>query len=131
MTIDTRYQPRLDLEVEVQIVYRNRCIPAQSQNLSRGGMFLKTPAMTIPTGTFIGLEFQINETKWQIDGLVVRRNEEGLGAIFRTPQPELFKTTANYRKAIKSKTARKVQAAVKLSNTALPKTPVPRSNADF
>ena len=131
MTIDTRYQSRVDMEVEVQIVHRNRSIHALSRNLSRSGIFLTTEAMTIPTGTFIGLEFAMDDVKWQIDGLVVRQDEEGIGAIFRMPQPELFTTATNRKQASEQKSPRKVSAANKMPGAAHSKVLPPRSNADY
>lgn len=131
MTIDMRYQSRVDLEIEVQIVLRNRSIHALCKNFSRSGMFLATEAMTIPSGTFIELEFAMDEIKWQIDGLVVRQDEKGIGAIFRMPQPELFTTASSHKKAAGRKTRRKVPAAVNLSGSAQSKILPPGSSADF
>lgn len=131
MTIDTRYQSRVDLEVEVQIVHRSRSIHALSKNLSRSGMFLATEAMTIPTGTFIELEFAMDDVQWQIDGLVVRQDEEGIGALFRMPQPELFTNATNRKKASVHRKPRKVPAAPKMSDSVRSKVLPPRSNADY
>ncbi|MCB1869844.1 MAG: PilZ domain-containing protein [Gammaproteobacteria bacterium] len=131
MTVDTRYQPRVDLGIEVQIVHRSRSIRALSQNLSRGGIFLNTTAIKIPTGTFVGLEFAIDDTTWQIDGLVVRQDKAGIGAIFRVPQPELFKIAANYKKASAGKPPHKLPATSKISDATRRKTPAPSSNADY
>lgn len=131
MTIDTRYQPRMDLEIEVRIVHRSRCIHALSQNLSRGGIFLKTDSLKISTGTFVALEFALDQTMWQVDGLVVRQDEEGIGAIFRGPQPELFKAAAKFKKASDIKTLHKLPIARKLSKAARPKVPTSGSNADL
>jgi len=131
MTIDTRYQPRIDLETEVQIVHRSRSIRALSRNLSRGGVFLRTDATKIPSGTYIGMEFWIDDTRWQIDGLVVRQDEEGMGAIFKMPQPELYRTAANFNKASTGKPRRELRPGLKLANASRRKATVQGSNADL
>ena len=94
-------------------------------------MFLTTEAMTIPTGTFIELEFALDDVRWQIDGLVVRQDEEGIGAIFKMPQPELFTNATNRKPASRYKPPRKVPAAVEISSAAQSKVLPPRSNADY
>ncbi|MCB1852050.1 MAG: PilZ domain-containing protein [Gammaproteobacteria bacterium] len=99
MTVDTRYQSRTNIRIPVEIIHRGRCVHARTRNLSIGGMFIETSALKIPSGTLIGLEFSLNDTQWQIDGLVVRQDGDGLGTIFRMPQPELFKSAADHVKA--------------------------------
>ena len=131
MTIDTRHQPRVELEIEIQIIHRNRCVRALTKNLSSSGMFLQADAMRIPTGTFIGLEFAMHDVVWQIDGLVVRQAEEGVGALFRVPQPELFKSAANIKKASTGNRIRNQPKSLNRSHSAQAKVIVPRSNADL
>jgi len=126
MTVDTRYQPRIDLDIEVEIIYRKRCIQTRSRNVSSGGMFLATAGMTIPPGTFIGMEFTIGEKPWQIDGLVIRQNEIGIVCLFRMPQPELHKSAGNYRKSLENK----APARLKRPNPTQPNAHLARSTAE-
>ena len=99
MTVDTRYRPRIDLDIDVQVIHRKRCIRARSKNVSSGGIFLVTNATTIPPGTFIGLEFAVDATTWQIDGLVIRQDQDGIVCLFRMPQPELLKSALDFHSA--------------------------------
>ena len=119
MTVDTRYQPRVDLDIEVQVIHRKRCIHARSKNVSSGGIFLLADATSIPPGTFIGLEFTIGDTSWQIDGLVIRQDHEGIVCLFRMPQPELLKIARNPEQNRKKGASGETPAAPRLINSAL------------
>lgn len=99
MTVDTRHQSRVDLDIDVLIAHRKRSIRARSKNVSSSGMFLHISSTTIPPGTFIGLEFMVDDTSWQIDGLVVRQDAKGIGCLFRMSQPELMNSALHIHKA--------------------------------
>lgn len=104
MTVDTRHQARVDLDIDVLIAYRKRCIRARSVNVSDSGMFLQVNSTTIPPGTYIGLEFVIDNTSWQIDGLVVRQDANGIGCLFRMAQPELISSALGMHRAAQTGT---------------------------
>lgn len=91
MTVEMRHQQRICLEFQVHIIYRRRLFQAAAANLSSEGMFLRTGATTIPTGTLIELEFGLGAHKWQIAGLVLRQSPGAIAILFRDPQSELFK----------------------------------------
>jgi hypothetical protein len=98
MSIEKRYQERVDLEFDAQLVYRRRGFPVRIKNLSTEGIFLETGVLTIPTGTLVDMEFDLAEHSWQISGLVVHRAPEGIGVMFRMDQPELFSLAREVRK---------------------------------
>ena len=95
MTIETRHQRRVRLNFDVNIIYRGRLFQASAGNLSSEGMFLRTDALTLPTGTLIEMEFKLGVIKWLIAGLVVRQSPSGIGIMYRNPQMALFELASN------------------------------------
>jgi hypothetical protein len=91
MTVDTRHQARIELDCEAHIFYRQRCFRARAANFSCDGMYLRTHALTLPTGTLIEIELPLADQYRRIAGLVVRQGERGIGVLFRTPQQEIYR----------------------------------------
>lgn len=91
MAIEKRHCLRTDLGIEAQILYRGRSFSARTHNLSRDGLFLQTGPLTIPSGILIEISLTLGRDQWQIAGLVTRSGTEGIGVMFRMPQPELYR----------------------------------------
>ncbi len=91
MAIEKRHCPRTDLSIEAQILYRGRSFSARAHNLSRDGLFLQTGPLTIPSGMLIEISLTLGRNQRQITGLVTRSGAEGIGIMFRIPQPELYR----------------------------------------
>ncbi|MCG8428896.1 MAG: PilZ domain-containing protein [Chromatiales bacterium] len=89
MSIERRYNKRIEYRHQAQIVYGGRGFPVTIKNLSAEGMFLETHLLTIPTGNLVELEFTLGEQNWSISALVIHANRHGLGVAFKTSQPEL------------------------------------------
>ncbi|EGV51270.1 PilZ domain-containing protein [endosymbiont of Riftia pachyptila] len=92
MTIEKRYNRRIPITFDVQIIHRNRCITAQANGTSSTGISLRDKALTIPTGRFIEMSFNLGAHQWQVFGLVIWSTPEQIGIMFQFPQPELFET---------------------------------------
>ena len=90
MTIEKRHCPRIDLDAHAQILYRGRSFSARARTLSRDGLLLQTGPLTIPSGMLIEISLNLDHDQWQLTGLVTRSGPEGIGIMFRTPQPELY-----------------------------------------
>ena len=91
MGFERRLSPRIDHGFDVEIRYRDRrAFIAYAQNLSQSGIYLRTGSLSIPGGTLVDLQFTLDGELWQMAALVVRRDGEGIGLLFRIPQPELY-----------------------------------------
>lgn len=105
MTVERRYSTRYAVDLQVHIVYRRRrFFNAQGRNLSEQGMYLDVRAITLPTGTLIELELECLGQEWRVPAIVVHHQVNGIGVMFRDPQPEL------YRGLIESSTAQRPPA---------------------
>jgi hypothetical protein len=92
MTIERRHSPRIEADIETQILHRGRCFFTRVANLSREGLFLQTDALTIPPGMFIDISLNVGTHHWQMSGLVIWSCPKGIGVVFRISQPELYET---------------------------------------
>lgn len=90
MSVERRCHKRIGREFDVIIRYRQRSFVGRTGNLSMGGIFLQSEFLTIPTGTMIELEVGLKGRDWQLAGLVMHADSQGIGVMFRTLQPELF-----------------------------------------
>jgi hypothetical protein len=90
MTIEKRHSPRIEAEIETQILHRGRCFSTRVTNLSREGLFLQTDSLTIPPGMFIDISLSVGNHHWQMSGLVIWSCPKGIGVVFRISQPELY-----------------------------------------
>lgn len=92
MTVERRCRARHRVEVPVYIRYRKRpFLGARAVNLSEGGMFLAVKALTLPIGTAIELEIRSLGRRWLLPAFVIHGNGQGIGVMFRDPQPGLFR----------------------------------------
>lgn len=92
MSVERRYSARHPLDLRVHIRYRKRrfyC--ARARNLSVDGMYLEVQAVTLPTGTLVELEFECQGSNRLLPAIVVHHAGNGVGVMFRDPQPALFK----------------------------------------
>jgi hypothetical protein len=90
MTLERRHCHRIEMDTNVQIVYRERSFMAHAVNLSRDGIYLKTEALTFPVGTMVELHMNVDGGQWQIPGLIIWSSRNGMGLMFQTPQAELY-----------------------------------------
>ena len=91
MTAERRYSARQPIDLRVEVLYgRRRFNGARARNLSNQGMFLTLPKVTLPAGTPVTLELSCFGREWLIAAVVVHRRLEGVGVMFREPQPALY-----------------------------------------
>ena len=90
MAFERRHSNRIEMDSDVQILYRGRSFMAKAANLSRDGVFLKTEALTFPVGMMVELHLSIEERQWQIPGLVIWSSRNGIGLMFQAPQSEIY-----------------------------------------
>ncbi len=90
MALERRHSHRIEMNRDVQILYRGRSFMAKAANLSKDGVFLKTEALTFPVGMMVEFHMGIEERQWQIPGLVIWSSRNGIGLMFQTPQTELY-----------------------------------------
>lgn len=96
MALERRHSHRIDMDDDVQILYRGRSFMAKAANLSRDGVFLKTEALTFPVGMMVELHMSLEERQWQIPGLVIWSSRNGIGLMFQTPQTELYQEVLSH-----------------------------------
>jgi hypothetical protein len=90
MTIERRHSPRIETQIEAQILHRGRCFFTRVTNLSKEGLFLQTDTLTIPPGMFVDISLNVGTNHWQMSGLVIWSSAKGVGVVFRISQPELY-----------------------------------------
>jgi hypothetical protein len=91
MTAERRYSARHPIDLKVEVLYgRRRFNGARARNLSNQGMFLTLPKVTLPAGTPVTLELSCLGREWLIAAVVIHRGIEGVGVMFREPQPALY-----------------------------------------
>lgn len=92
MSVERRYSTRHPVNFLVYIRYRRRRFSeAAARNLSVQGLYLEVKALTVPTGTFVELEFDCLGREWLLPALVIHREANGIGIMFCDPQPELYR----------------------------------------
>jgi len=92
MAVQKRYQTRLEINREIQLIYRKRAFTAYATDLSSEGMGLKIEALSIPTGMFLELDLQINGEHWQIPAVITHCSPNNLGVMFLAKQDRLYST---------------------------------------
>jgi hypothetical protein len=91
MTAERRYSARHPVDLKVEVLYgRRRFNGARARNLSNQGMLLSLPKVTLPPGTPVTLELSCLGREWLIAAVVIHRGLEGVGVMFREPQPALY-----------------------------------------
>ncbi len=95
MAVQKRYQTRLTIDQEIQLIYRKRAFTASAIDLSAEGMGLQVGALSIPTGMFLELDFHINGTHWQIPTVITHSSPNNLGVMFLTKQEPLYCSLLN------------------------------------
>ena len=93
MNLEGRYSARLPVDLRVHIRYRKRRLrSAHLRNLSTDGMILDVQSVTLPTGTLVELELEMDSGSkdLRIPAMVVHHDGLGIGVMFRYSQPELF-----------------------------------------
>lgn len=90
MAVQKRYQARLKVNKEIQLIYRKRSFTAYAVNLSSEGMGLQIEALSIPTGMFLELDFHIGDKHWQIPAAVTHSSTRELGVMFLSKQDQLY-----------------------------------------
>ena len=89
MIIEKRHLKRIQEKFNAQLAYRGRTFSVKASNLSDGGMYLETNTLQIPQGMLVDLEFYHGGNNWRISGLIVHRNSQGFGIMFKNIQPEI------------------------------------------
>jgi hypothetical protein len=91
MSVEKRYSKRYPVDCDVYIRYRKqRAFPAQAEDCSLYGMYLKTENLTLLTGAMVELDIFLEGRNWEITGLVTHTQKNGLGVMFWEPQAEFY-----------------------------------------
>jgi hypothetical protein len=93
MSVERRYSKRLPVGFEVSLGYRGRRLPAATaRNLGVDGAFVSLEGIiTLPTGTLVQLELHRHGRDWHLPAIVVHAGSDGIGLMFREPQPVLYR----------------------------------------
>jgi hypothetical protein len=92
MGVERRYCVRYTVDFPVQIRYRKRrFLCGQARDLSADGLYLEVRNLTLPSGTLVELELDLEGKQWLVAAVVVHHHWSGIGVMFRDPQPELFR----------------------------------------
>jgi hypothetical protein len=95
MGVERRYCARYPVDFPVQIRYRKRrFLCGQARDLSADGLYLQVRNLTLPSGTLVELELDLQGKQWLVAAVVVHHHGNGIGVMFRDPQPELFREAA-------------------------------------
>jgi hypothetical protein len=93
MSPERRYSARRSVDLCVHIRYRGRRLHcAIARNLSVDGMYLDVRSITLPNGTLVELELEIEGKELLVPAIVVHHSGSGVGVMFRSSQPELFES---------------------------------------
>lgn len=93
MTVERRYSKRYPMDGDVYIRYRKqRAFPAKAVDCSMQGIYLKTESLTLLTGALVELEIFRDGNFWEIMGIVVHSQDDGIGVMFWHPQPDLYRS---------------------------------------
>jgi hypothetical protein len=92
MTVERRYCARCPVNFPVQIRYRKRrFLGGKARDLSADGLYLEVRNLTLPSGTLVELELDLQGKQWLVAAVVVHHHGNGVGVMFRDHQPELFR----------------------------------------
>jgi hypothetical protein len=98
MSVERRYSFRHWIDCPVHIRYRRRRFcRARGRNLCAEGMFLEVQSLTLPTGTLVELELDLDGADWLVPAIVVHHQAGGVGVMFREPRPELLQSLGRSR----------------------------------
>lgn len=90
MSDEPGHAARHPVDLPVYIRYRRRPFrSARGHELSARGMSLAVQALTLPVGTPIELELRALGRAWSLPALVTHGDGNGIGVMFRDPQPAL------------------------------------------
>lgn len=90
MLSERRCCERHPIGVQVQIRYgRRRFYGAYGRNLSIAGIWVEVHALTLPVGTLVELEFEVQGQPCLVSARVVHYDATGIGMVFAKPQPGL------------------------------------------
>lgn len=90
MNMERRYRRRQPAEFDVAVRYRGRRLrEARARDLSAEGIFITISGITLPIGTQLELEFQLDGQDWFPSAVVVHSMKGGAGLMFREPQYQL------------------------------------------
>ncbi len=92
MTVQKRYQRRLPLNRDIELIYNKRSLSGKAKNLSAEGMGLQVEALSIPKGMLLEVDLHIEGGHWQIPAVVVHSTATRLGVMFLTRQDLLYAT---------------------------------------
>lgn len=92
---ERRWSPRTPLAIPVKLYDRGRCIDtAISHDIGLEGMFVETRPLVL-----LAVEFSLPDDdrreRYQLDALVVRVDAHGVGFMFVSFQPHLFRLLQN------------------------------------
>jgi hypothetical protein len=92
MGVGRRYCARYPVDLPVQIRYRKRrFLCGRARDLSADGLYLHVRNLTLPSGTLVELELDLQGKQWLVPAVVVHHHGNGIGVMFREPQAELFR----------------------------------------
>jgi hypothetical protein len=95
MLPERRCCERHPIGVQVQIRYgRRRFCSAYGRNLSVAGIWVEVHALTLPVGTLVELEFEVQGQPCLVSARVVQSETTGIGMVFAKPQPGLVANLA-------------------------------------
>ncbi len=92
MTAERHYCARHPLSLPVQVLYgKRRFCSARVRSLSVQGMSLTLRNLTLPPGTLVELELELDGPgrDWLVEAVVVHSAGAEVGVLFREPQLEL------------------------------------------
>ncbi len=97
---ERRWSARTPLAMPVKLYDRGRCIDtAISHDIGLEGMFVETRSLVLDKHTLLAVEFSLPEDdrreRYQLDALVVRVDAHGVGLMFVSFQPHLFRLLQN------------------------------------
>jgi len=100
MTIDHRHGTRQPLDMDLDLgVWIQHCdgyfARVKASNISCDGIYVRGSNLILSAGSLVALEIKALRQNWRITGCVVHQTGEGLGILFRDPQPELFDLLTN------------------------------------
>ncbi len=90
MTMQKRYQRRLQLNRDIELIYNKRSLSGYAKDLSAEGMGLQIEALRLPKGMLLEVKLHVDETHWQIPAVVVHSTATRLGVMFLTRQDLLY-----------------------------------------
>lgn len=111
MTVEKRFHKRMDIDIDVHILHRERHITATAEDITPYGMLLRTDKLAVPNGMLLEISIELDNCIKTISGLVIWTRQNRIGVMFPQIQSALYTAAEAYADRCRPSKPRAVSSA--------------------